>query len=76
MGLHLHTKQSHGEAEIRIQGELTGLALAQLQAAIDHFRYRGCAVIHLNVERPEPWRADRLATLASSHPIEAEIAIR
>jgi len=50
MGLHLHTKQLHNEAEITVQGELTGLALAQLDAAIEHFRSRGCSVIHLNVE--------------------------
>lgn len=50
MGLHLHTKQLHNEAEITIHGELTGLALAQLDAAIEHFHSRGCSVIRLNIE--------------------------
>ena len=52
MGLHLHTKQMYDEAEITVRGELTGLALAQLNAAIGHFRSRGCSVIHLNIEGP------------------------
>ena len=50
MGLHLHTKQSHGEAEITVSGNMSGTALAQLQAAIEHFQSRGCKVIQLNVD--------------------------
>ncbi len=53
MGLHLHTKQLYNEAEITVRGDLTGLALAQLNAAIEHFRSRGCSVIHLNIEGAE-----------------------
>lgn len=53
MGLHLHTKQSFNEAEITVNGELSGLALAQLNSAIEHFRARGCDVIHLTVEKLE-----------------------
>ncbi len=51
MGLHLHTRQSYSEAEITVQGELTGHAIRQLNTAIEHFRSRGCKIIHLNVKQ-------------------------
>ncbi|MCB1058676.1 MAG: hypothetical protein KDB65_00460 [Calditrichaeota bacterium] len=77
MGLHLHTKQSHGEAEITVSGNMSGTALAQLQAAIEHFQSRGCKVIQLNVD----WESVEALQTPASRPFvlahkELEIAIR
>lgn len=47
MGLHMHTTQTNDEALLKIQGELTGIALRQLEAAIEHFRSRGCKIIRI-----------------------------
>lgn len=77
MGLHLHTKQQHGEAEISVRGSLSGTGLAQLQAAIDHFKARGCTVIHLNVEAELPETVPALMSCSGAPaPVELEVAIR
>ena len=77
MGLHLHTKQQRGEVEINVRGSLSGTGLAQLQAAIDHFKARGCKVIHLNVEAELPEMVPTvMSRSAASAPAELEVAIR
>lgn len=76
MGLHLHTTQSYNEAEITVHGQLSGAGLAQLQAAIDHFRSRGCSVIHLNIEQSELPLTQDIAPCASVLSDELEFAIR
>jgi hypothetical protein len=47
MGLHMHTTQTNDEALLKIQGELSGIALRQLEVAIEHFRSRGCKIIRI-----------------------------
>jgi hypothetical protein len=77
MGLHLHTKQLHGEVEISVSGSLSGTGLAQLQAAIDHFKARDCSVIHLNVEADLPETVPALVSRYTAPAPEAlEFAIR
>lgn len=49
MGLHLHTRQDCDRAEIEVRGEIGGSSLAQLEAAIEHFRSRGCAIIDVTL---------------------------
>ncbi|MBK6767077.1 MAG: hypothetical protein IPG71_12485 [bacterium] len=43
----MHTTQTNDEALLKIQGEITGLGIRQLEAAIEHFRARGCKVIRI-----------------------------
>jgi len=47
MGLHMHTTQTNDEALLKIQGEISGLAIRQLEAAIEHFKARGCKIIRV-----------------------------
>lgn len=77
MGLHIQTCQTFTEAEITVQGQLTGHAIRQLEAAMAHFHSRGCKTIRVNVKQI-PGISDVAAMLATIGitDVSTEFAIR
>ncbi|NUO18385.1 hypothetical protein HUU59_02945 [bacterium] len=49
MGLHLHTEQRNDQALIAVYGEITARSARQLEAAVEHFRTRGCSVVNVEI---------------------------
>lgn len=78
MGLHAHITQRGDEVEIKISGDLTSHAIAQIQAVIEHFRSRGCDRISINAS-PRPLSALEQAqreVLAQARELASDFAIR
>jgi len=75
MGLHMHTRQDHDRAEIEVRGDISGSSLAQLDAAIAHFRSRGCTIVNVTLVPTECRRIVREVVDSSFAKVE-EFAIR